>query len=222
MSGTFAADGTLVAAGANGWALTRARRSPSSRSPPGRRGAAHPVHLRGADLRWPQLDSRVGAVPPRADPRVRGWCSAGPRCSCSSRAPLGFGGATSRRRCRTSPSSSPTARARPSASTPPAATSSSPSPRSSCRSRSPRWPGRRPVERRPALRARRGCLGRAGLPLHGGPAQAKADPGPTAGDRPLHPWPMALLYIGTFGSFIGYSAAFPTLLRWSSSAPTSR
>ena len=28
-----------------------------------------------------------------------------------------------------------------------------------------------------------------------------------------HTWIMALLYIGTFGSFIGYSAAFPTLLR---------
>jgi NNP family nitrate/nitrite transporter-like MFS transporter len=44
--------------------------------------------------------------------------------------------------------------------------------------------------------------------------EAKADPGPTA--RALHhghTWLMALLYIGTFGSFIGYSAAFPTLLK---------
>ncbi|MGL4177785.1 MAG: MFS transporter [Dermatophilaceae bacterium] len=43
---------------------------------------------------------------------------------------------------------------------------------------------------------------------------AKADPGPTArATRHLHTWLMALLYIGTFGSFIGYSAAFPTLLK---------
>jgi len=43
--------------------------------------------------------------------------------------------------------------------------------------------------------------------------EAKADPKPTA--RSLqhgHTWLMAFLYIGTFGSFIGYSAAFPTLL----------
>jgi len=43
--------------------------------------------------------------------------------------------------------------------------------------------------------------------------EAKADPKPTA--RALkhgHTWLMAFLYIGTFGSFIGYSAAFPTLL----------
>ncbi|WP_377643459.1 MFS transporter [Oryzobacter terrae] len=44
--------------------------------------------------------------------------------------------------------------------------------------------------------------------------EAKADPGPTArATRHLHTWLMALLYIGTFGSFIGYSAAFPTLLK---------
>ncbi|MGL5818576.1 MAG: MFS transporter [Phycicoccus sp.] len=43
---------------------------------------------------------------------------------------------------------------------------------------------------------------------------AKADPGPTArATRHLHTWLMAFLYIGTFGSFIGYSAAFPTLLK---------
>lgn len=44
--------------------------------------------------------------------------------------------------------------------------------------------------------------------------EAKADPGPTT--RSLHhghTWLMAVLYIGTFGSFIGYSAAFPTLLK---------
>jgi NNP family nitrate/nitrite transporter-like MFS transporter len=44
--------------------------------------------------------------------------------------------------------------------------------------------------------------------------EAKADPKPTA--RALthgHTWLMAFLYIGTFGSFIGYSAAFPTLLK---------
>ncbi|GIG55062.1 MFS transporter [Demequina activiva] len=43
--------------------------------------------------------------------------------------------------------------------------------------------------------------------------EAKADPKPTA--RSLkhgHTWLMAFLYVGTFGSFIGYSAAFPTLL----------
>ncbi|MFQ6172661.1 MFS transporter [Oryzobacter sp. R7] len=44
--------------------------------------------------------------------------------------------------------------------------------------------------------------------------EAKADPGPTArATRHLHTWLMAFLYIGTFGSFIGYSAAFPTLLK---------
>ena len=44
--------------------------------------------------------------------------------------------------------------------------------------------------------------------------EAKADPGPTA--RSLthaHTWVMSFLYIGTFGSFIGYSAAFPSLLK---------
>jgi NNP family nitrate/nitrite transporter-like MFS transporter len=44
--------------------------------------------------------------------------------------------------------------------------------------------------------------------------EAKADPLHTV--RALehgHTWLMALLYIGTFGSFIGYSAAFPTLLK---------
>jgi MFS transporter, NNP family, nitrate/nitrite transporter len=43
--------------------------------------------------------------------------------------------------------------------------------------------------------------------------EAKADPKPTL--RALghgHTWIMALLYVGTFGSFIGYSSAFPTLL----------
>ena len=43
--------------------------------------------------------------------------------------------------------------------------------------------------------------------------EAKADPTPTL--RALghgHTWVMALLYVGTFGSFIGYSSAFPTLL----------
>jgi NNP family nitrate/nitrite transporter-like MFS transporter len=44
--------------------------------------------------------------------------------------------------------------------------------------------------------------------------EAKADPQHTL--RALehgNTWLMALLYIGTFGSFIGYSAAFPTLLK---------
>ncbi|NHA69016.1 MFS transporter [Phycicoccus flavus] len=44
--------------------------------------------------------------------------------------------------------------------------------------------------------------------------EAKADPRPTAkATKHLHTWVMAFLYIGTFGSFIGYSAAFPTLLK---------
>lgn len=44
--------------------------------------------------------------------------------------------------------------------------------------------------------------------------EAKADPRPTAASlRHGHTWLLAVLYIGTFGSFIGYSAAFPTLLR---------
>lgn len=43
--------------------------------------------------------------------------------------------------------------------------------------------------------------------------EAKADPKPTAKSlRHGHTWVMSILYIGTFGSFIGYSAAFPTLL----------
>src|SRR5690554_643148 len=43
--------------------------------------------------------------------------------------------------------------------------------------------------------------------------EAKADPAPTARSlRHGHTWLLALLYIGSFGSFIGYSAAFPTLL----------
>jgi MFS transporter, NNP family, nitrate/nitrite transporter len=44
--------------------------------------------------------------------------------------------------------------------------------------------------------------------------EAKADPTSTL--RSLqhgHTWLMSFLYIGTFGSFIGYSAAFPTLLK---------
>jgi NNP family nitrate/nitrite transporter-like MFS transporter len=44
-------------------------------------------------------------------------------------------------------------------------------------------------------------------------SEAKADPGPTAASlRHGHTWILALLYVGTFGSFIGYSAAFPSLL----------
>lgn len=43
--------------------------------------------------------------------------------------------------------------------------------------------------------------------------EAKADPKPTVDSlKHGHTWVMAVLYIGTFGSFIGYSAAFPTLL----------
>lgn len=43
--------------------------------------------------------------------------------------------------------------------------------------------------------------------------EAKADPRPTARSlRHGHTWLMSFLYVGTFGSFIGYSAAFPTLL----------
>ncbi|HEY0696942.1 MAG TPA: nitrate/nitrite transporter [Micromonospora sp.] len=44
-------------------------------------------------------------------------------------------------------------------------------------------------------------------------AEAKADAGPVWSSlRHRDTWTMSLLYIGTFGSFIGYSAAFPTLL----------
>ena len=44
--------------------------------------------------------------------------------------------------------------------------------------------------------------------------QAKADVSHTAGSlKHGHTWVMAFLYIGTFGSFIGYSSAFPTLLK---------
>ncbi|NLT54305.1 MAG: NarK/NasA family nitrate transporter [Actinomycetales bacterium] len=44
-------------------------------------------------------------------------------------------------------------------------------------------------------------------------AEATADPGSMAGAaRSGQTWLMSFLYIGTFGSFIGYSAAFPTLL----------
>jgi NNP family nitrate/nitrite transporter-like MFS transporter len=44
--------------------------------------------------------------------------------------------------------------------------------------------------------------------------EAKADPKPTIDSLKYgHTWLMAVLYIGTFGSFIGYSAAFPTLLK---------
>ncbi|MGC1214426.1 MAG: nitrate/nitrite transporter [Micromonospora sp.] len=44
-------------------------------------------------------------------------------------------------------------------------------------------------------------------------AEAKADVGPVWSSlRHGDTWVMSLLYIGTFGSFIGYSAAFPTLL----------
>ncbi|MFN8077088.1 MAG: nitrate/nitrite transporter [Kineosporiaceae bacterium] len=45
-------------------------------------------------------------------------------------------------------------------------------------------------------------------------SDAKADPGATgAAAKSGQTWLMAFLYIGTFGSFIGYSAAFPTLLK---------
>lgn len=43
--------------------------------------------------------------------------------------------------------------------------------------------------------------------------EAKADFGSTArAVKRGHTWLLSILYIGTFGSFIGYSAAFPTLL----------
>ena len=45
-------------------------------------------------------------------------------------------------------------------------------------------------------------------------SEAKADVRPVfASLRHRDTWIMSLLYIGTFGSFIGYSAAFPTLLK---------
>ena len=45
-------------------------------------------------------------------------------------------------------------------------------------------------------------------------SQAKADVSSTSrSTHHAHTWIMSFLYIGTFGSFIGYSAAFPTLLK---------
>ena len=45
-------------------------------------------------------------------------------------------------------------------------------------------------------------------------SEAKADVKPVWQSlRHSDTWIMSLLYIGTFGSFIGYSAAFPTLLK---------
>lgn len=45
-------------------------------------------------------------------------------------------------------------------------------------------------------------------------SEAKADVGPVWQSlRHVDTWVMSFLYIGTFGSFIGYSAAFPTLLK---------
>ena len=45
-------------------------------------------------------------------------------------------------------------------------------------------------------------------------SEAKADVRPVwQSTRHVDTWIMSLLYIGTFGSFIGYSAAFPTLLQ---------
>lgn len=45
-------------------------------------------------------------------------------------------------------------------------------------------------------------------------SEAKADVRPVwQSTRHVDTWIMSLLYIGTFGSFIGYSAAFPTLLK---------
>jgi NNP family nitrate/nitrite transporter-like MFS transporter len=45
-------------------------------------------------------------------------------------------------------------------------------------------------------------------------SDAKADPGATAAAATQgQTWLISFLYIGTFGSFIGYSAAFPTLLK---------
>ncbi|MDG5484377.1 NarK family nitrate/nitrite MFS transporter [Mycolicibacterium gadium] len=45
-------------------------------------------------------------------------------------------------------------------------------------------------------------------------SEAKADVGPVWQSlRHADTWVMSFLYIGTFGSFIGYSAAFPTLLK---------
>ena len=68
MSGTFAADGTLVAAGANGWALTAGQALTVIAVASGRRlGAAPALHVRGAEVRRAQLDRRHA------------------RCCCSSR-----------------------------------------------------------------------------------------------------------------------------------------
>ena len=34
-----------------------------------------------------------------------------------------------------------------------------------------------------------------------------------AAARSRHTWPLSFIYIGTFGSFIGYAGVFPTLLK---------
>ena len=53
--------------------------------------------------------------------------------------------------------------------------------------------------------------------------EARADLGAiAAAAKRGQTWLISFLYIGTFGSFIGYSAAFPTLLNPPSTAPTSR
>ena len=151
-----------------------------------RRDAAHPVHLRRAALRRPQLDGRLGAAAARADARA-GLGGAAPRdavrrAAARRGAPPASAAATSPRRWRTSRSSTPSGRrAGRSASTPRAATSASPSSRSGAARRSA-CGGLAAGRRR---RARCTCRSRSlaavlACRYMDNLREAKADPGPTA------------------------------------------
>ncbi|MFI5428145.1 MFS transporter [Aeromicrobium sp. UC242_57] len=82
------------------------------------------------------------------------------------------------------------------------------------------WPGEGQPERD---RARTGRLpvrragrrgGADGVLLHEQPGRGLLPATRAAGRRQYkHTWVMSLLYIGTFGSFIGYSAAMPLLIK---------
>ena len=181
----------------------------------------HPLHVRGAALRRPQLDHRLRAA--AAHPRRRRWpgrsaTRARRSASCwSSRRSPASAAATSPARWRTSPSSTRSARrAGRSASTPPAATSAPPSCSSSCplvivgrrRHRASAAAG---LDVRPARpRSRPSGAWRVMDNLTGAKADCRSF---AAAPRNRHTWIMSFLYIGTFGSFIGYAGAFPMLIK---------
>ena len=71
-----------------------------------------------------------------------------------------------------------------------------------------------PAERRAHVDPAHRCSRRRRVLLHEQPHQRALDlPRSARRGRHKHTWIMAWLYIGTFGSFIGYSAAFPLLLK---------